>query len=201
MPMSQMPGNLDISTRMNALCCISDVLEAHTLGQRGQDTWFRAALLFDRFTASSSFCLEQLPLTCACLTGLVLKTASTAAKPLAGENYCSMTLIKDFAAWLDSTQSLVTLPKFPSKHFRCMRRPSWRRCCCSCSCPSYSYAYYSYSYYTYYSYGSMKLLLIRPHKLCEAMVNGATPMRRAGAALRIWVAPGPAVRLPLRAGL
>ena len=95
-----MPGNLDGSIRTKALRCMFSMLQANPVGK---STWFQAALLLDRITACQSFCLEQLPLTCTCVTSLVLKCASSAAMPLAGED-----VINDFATWLDSTQNCVT---------------------------------------------------------------------------------------------
>ena len=73
-----MPGNLDGSIRTEVLRCMFNMLQAHPLGR---STWFQAALLLDRITARKSFCLEQLPLTCTCVTSLVLKCASSAAMP------------------------------------------------------------------------------------------------------------------------
>ena len=95
-----MPGNLDGSIRTKALRCMFNMLQAHPVGK---STWFQAALLLDHITARQRFGLEKLPLTCTCLTGIVLKCASSAALPLSGEN-----LIHDFATWLDSTQNCVT---------------------------------------------------------------------------------------------
>ena len=71
-----MPGNLDRSIRTEALRCMFNMLQAHPLGT---SSWFQAALLFDRSAASKSFCLEKLPLTCTCLTGIALKCASSGA--------------------------------------------------------------------------------------------------------------------------
>ncbi|CAE7546354.1 KCNQ2 [Symbiodinium natans] len=100
-----MSGNLDGSIRTKALRCMFKMLQAN--GLAGENTWFKAALLLDRLTASSFFRLEQLPLTCVCLTKLVVKCISSVPK-MAHEEDPSMILIKDFATWLDSTQSSAT---------------------------------------------------------------------------------------------
>ncbi|CAE7552123.1 KCNQ2 [Symbiodinium natans] len=98
-----MPGNLDRSVRVRALRCMFKML-VDTLGE---GACFQAALLLDRVTASNSFRLEQLPLTCVCLTRLMLKCAFGMAM-VPGEDSPSMSWIKDFATWLTATQNLVT---------------------------------------------------------------------------------------------
>ena len=95
--------SLDGSVRPYALRCISHLLRAYT---SDQGMWFHAVLLLDRFAASNSFRLEQLPLTCVCSASLALKCAS--ARPFANQSSRWMILIKDFAKWLESTQNCVT---------------------------------------------------------------------------------------------
>ena len=97
-------GNLDRSIRTKALRCMWRMLQEK--GLAAEKTWFKAALLLDRVTASSFFRLEEMPLTCVYLTRLVLKCASRVPKG-ADEEDPSMVL-KDFATWLDSTQNLAT---------------------------------------------------------------------------------------------
>ena len=94
---------LDGSIRPYALRFISHLLRAYT---SDQGIWFHAALLLDRFAASNSFRLEQLPLTCACSASLALKCASE--RPFADQSSRWMILINDFAEWLESTQNCVT---------------------------------------------------------------------------------------------
>ena len=97
------PMSLNGSIRPYALRCISHLLRAYT---SDQGIWFQAALLLDRFAASNSFRLEQLPLACACSASLALKCES--ARPFADQSSRWMILIKDFAGWLESTQNCVT---------------------------------------------------------------------------------------------
>eukprot|EP00439_Symbiodinium_sp_Y106_P004950 s1915_g1.t1 len=106
--MDQMPqnaaGQIPASIRVAALRCMSHMLQA--FGFAG--SWFKAAFLLDRCTASNQFQLEQLPLTCVCVTRIVLKLASSLSLPLGSERCPAIHLIKEFATWMELKKNIVT---------------------------------------------------------------------------------------------
>lgn len=106
--MDQVPGTagqLDGSIRVSALRCLLHMLQAFG---SGHSYWFKAAFLLDRIVASSTFRLEQLPLTCVVLTRIVMKLASSMPPPFASNSCPAMHMIKDFGTWLESAQNCVT---------------------------------------------------------------------------------------------
>lgn len=106
--MDQMPqnaaGQIPASIRVAALRCMSHMLQAFGFG----GSWFKAAFLLDRCTASNQFQLEQLPLTCVCVARIVLKLASSISLPLGSERCPAINLIKEFATWMEFTHNVVT---------------------------------------------------------------------------------------------
>jgi len=108
---TQMPksraGPLDSTIRVRALRCMSYLFQAST---SGYSHWFKAALLLDRFAASEQFRLEHLPLTCVCVTRIVLKHDASLqmAMPFTHARCSAMNFIKDLGAWLKSAHACVT---------------------------------------------------------------------------------------------
>ena len=96
-------GQLGGEIRAKALRCISHMLQGCS---SGHCSWFQAALLLDRLTASNDYRLEQLPLACVCVARLVIKCACSVATPLTSESP-QMHMIKEFSTWLESTQDCL----------------------------------------------------------------------------------------------
>lgn len=98
-------GTFEKTVRVGALRCLSQMLQGTT---GSQSYWFKAALLFDRSADCTD--LEQLPLTCAAIARIVVKSDFTLQNcvPVVSERCPGRRLIKDFASWLAATSNCST---------------------------------------------------------------------------------------------